>query len=105
MYRPVCPHHLHLHTFVAYISADKRIVNGETTPVAIAYHLQKTPYVFPVIGIRRIENLYKNIEALQISLSAEQIAFLESALPFDVGFPNWMIVSHFAVAVSRLESV
>lgn len=61
--------------------------------VAIAYHLQKTPYVFPILGGRKIENLHKNIEALQITLSQEQITFLESALPFDAGFPNWLIVS------------
>jgi len=61
--------------------------------VAIAYHLQKTPYVFPVLGGRKVENLLKNIEALTISLSKEQMAYLESALPFDLGFPHWMVVS------------
>ncbi|THV07333.1 arylalcohol dehydrogenase [Dendrothele bispora CBS 962.96] len=59
--------------------------------VAIAYHLQKTPNVFPVLGGRKVENLLKNIEALAISLSKEQIEYLESALPFDPGFPHWMI--------------
>ncbi|THH13999.1 hypothetical protein EW146_g6282 [Bondarzewia mesenterica] len=59
--------------------------------VAIAYHLQKTPYVFPIVGGRRVENLLKNIEALEITLSKEQIEYLESVLPFDVGFPGWLI--------------
>ncbi|KAK0465941.1 arylalcohol dehydrogenase [Desarmillaria tabescens] len=59
--------------------------------VAIAYHLQKTPYVFPILGGRKIEHLKKNIEAFTITLSKEQIDYLESALPFDPGFPNWLI--------------
>lgn len=59
--------------------------------VAIAYVMQKAPYVFPMIGGRKIENLQKNMEAIEIVLSDEHIKYLESILPFDVGFPNWMI--------------
>ncbi|EJD04772.1 arylalcohol dehydrogenase [Fomitiporia mediterranea MF3/22] len=51
---------------------------------------KKTPYVFPIIGGRKVEHLMANIEALKISLSDEQIHYLESAIPFDPGFP----VSH-----------
>ncbi|OCH91300.1 Aldo/keto reductase [Obba rivulosa] len=57
------------------------------TSVAIAYVMQKTPYVFPIIGGRKIEHLMANIEALEISLSDEQIKYLESVQPFDLGFP------------------
>ena len=60
--------------------------------MAIAYHLQKQPYVFPIVGGRKVENLQKNIEALEITLSKDQIEFLENVLPFDAGFPNWIIV-------------
>ncbi|KAJ7499686.1 Aldo/keto reductase [Mycena latifolia] len=61
------------------------------TAVAIAYLLQKVPYVFPIIGGRKVEHLLSNVEALDISLSTEQIAFLESVVPFDPGFPVTMI--------------
>ena len=61
--------------------------------VAIAYVLQKTPYVFPIIGGRKIEHLKANIEALEIALSQEQIAYLEGVLPFDKGFPYKYFVS------------
>ena len=64
--------------------------------VAIAYVLQKTPYVFPIIGGRKVEHLMANVEALKISLSDEQIAYLESIIPFEPGFPTWMIVSVIA---------
>lgn len=63
------------------------------TAVAIAYVMQKTPYVFPIIGGRKVEHLYANIEALDIALSSEQIAYLESILPFDKGFPYSFFVS------------
>ncbi|KAJ7839193.1 Aldo/keto reductase [Mycena leptocephala] len=61
------------------------------TAVAIAYVMQKVPYCFPIVGGRKIEHLMLNIEALDISLSSEQIAYLESVVPFDAGFPHTMI--------------
>jgi hypothetical protein len=62
--------------------------------VAIAYLMQKTPYVFPIIGGRKVEHLLANIEALEITLSNDQIKYLESVVPFEPGFPYWMIVSY-----------
>ncbi|KAF8215393.1 NADP-dependent oxidoreductase domain-containing protein [Mycena galopus ATCC 62051] len=59
--------------------------------VAIAYVLAKVPYCFPIIGGRKVEHLKANIEALEISLSTEQIAYLESILAFNPGFPTTMI--------------
>ncbi|PPQ64465.1 hypothetical protein CVT24_008475 [Panaeolus cyanescens] len=61
------------------------------TSVAIAYVMHKAAYVFPIIGGRKVEHLLANIEALDISLSADQIKQLESVVPFDPGFPNTMI--------------
>ncbi|KAJ7777361.1 NADP-dependent oxidoreductase domain-containing protein [Mycena metata] len=59
--------------------------------VAIAYVMQKVPYCFPIIGGRKVENMLSNIEALDISLSEAQIAYLESIVPFNPGFPHTMI--------------
>lgn len=55
--------------------------------VAIAYLMMKTTHVFPIVGGRKVEHLNANIEALTISLSAEQIKFLEGVIPFSPGFP------------------
>ncbi|CAL1709969.1 unnamed protein product [Somion occarium] len=63
--------------------------------VAIAYVMQKAPYVFPIVGGRKIEHLHQNIEALEIALSPEQIAYLESVQPFDLGFPTGRFVSAY----------
>ena len=70
----------------------KEVGTEHISAVAIAYVMQKTPYVFPIIGGRKVEQLLGNIEALKISLSPEQIQYLESVLPFDPGFPITMIV-------------
>ncbi|KAJ7196969.1 Aldo/keto reductase [Mycena pura] len=59
--------------------------------VAIAYVMQKVPYCFPIIGGRKVEHLLANVEALDITLSKEHIAFLESVIPFSPGFPSTMI--------------
>lgn len=55
--------------------------------------MQKFPYVFPIIGGRKIEHLHANIEALDIALTPEQIKFLDDIVPFDKGFPYNMFVS------------
>ncbi|THU78804.1 Aldo/keto reductase, partial [Dendrothele bispora CBS 962.96] len=70
----------------------KEVGAKSITSVAIAYVMQKTTHVFPIIGGRKIEHLEQNIEALKISLTPEQIKYLESEAPaFDVGFPSTMI--------------
>ncbi|KAJ6505317.1 aryl-alcohol dehydrogenase [Mycena sanguinolenta] len=58
------------------------------TAVAIAYTMHKAPFVYPIIGGRSVEQLMANIEALDITLTDEQIAYIDSILPFDKGFPN-----------------
>ncbi|KIP10770.1 hypothetical protein PHLGIDRAFT_115124 [Phlebiopsis gigantea 11061_1 CR5-6] len=65
----------------------KEIGAKNITSVAIAWVMQKAPYVFPIIGGRKIEHLHDNLEALEISLSPEQIKTLDDIVPFDKGFP------------------
>ncbi|KAI5115295.1 hypothetical protein M0805_002831, partial [Coniferiporia weirii] len=69
----------------------KEVGTEHITAVAIAYVMQKTPYVFPIIGGRKVEHLIANIEALKISLSDEQIKYIEGVIPFDPGFPNTFV--------------
>ena len=58
------------------------------TSVALAYVMHKAPYVFPVLGGRTVEHLRCNIEALSLKLEPEDIRQIESAVPFDLGFPH-----------------
>ena len=48
--------------------------------------------MFPLIGGRKVEHLKQNIQALDISLSPEQIRRIDDAKPLDVGFPYSLIV-------------
>lgn len=59
----------------------------ELTSIALAYVMHKTPYVFPIVGGRKIEHLRGNIAALTVRLSQEDMAEIEAAVPFDIGFP------------------
>ncbi|KAL0572606.1 putative aryl-alcohol dehydrogenase aad14, partial [Marasmius crinis-equi] len=65
----------------------KEVGAQNITSVAIAYVMQKTTHVFPIIGGRKVEQLEQNLEALDITLTPQQIEFLESQVPFDIGFP------------------
>ncbi|ESK93364.1 aryl-alcohol dehydrogenase [Moniliophthora roreri MCA 2997] len=66
----------------------KEIGAKSITSVAIAYVMQKTPYVFPIIGGRKVENLVSNLEALDLTLTDEQLTYLESIQPLDLGYPH-----------------
>ncbi|KZT58598.1 Aldo/keto reductase [Calocera cornea HHB12733] len=66
----------------------KEIGNGASLAnVAIAYTMHKQPYVFPIIGGKKVSHLKENIKALNIHLTQEQIEFLENAVKFDIGWP------------------
>jgi len=56
--------------------------------------MQKTPYVFPIIGSRSVESFKENMEALKLSLTPEQVRYIQDEGPsFDIGFPHNLIVS------------
>lgn len=57
------------------------------TSVALAYVMHKAPYVFPIVGGRKMEHLKGNIEALGLALETEDMDEIEGAAEFDIGFP------------------
>ncbi|QLQ78661.1 hypothetical protein HG537_0A09090 [Torulaspora globosa] len=61
------------------------------TAIALAYIRSKGTNVFPIVGGKKIEHLKDNIAALSIKLTPEQINYLESIVPFDIGFPSNLI--------------
>lgn len=66
--------------------------------------MQKTTNVFPTLGARKIEHIKNNLEALEITLSQQQIDFLEQAIPFDVGFPTNFVVSRLFLSAQSVCS-
>ncbi|QLQ80005.1 hypothetical protein HG537_0C06540 [Torulaspora globosa] len=61
------------------------------TAIALAYVRSKGTNVFPLVGGRKVEHLKDNIAALSIKLTPEQVSYLESVVPFDIGFPSNLI--------------
>ncbi|KAK8212037.1 aryl-alcohol dehydrogenase-like protein [Phyllosticta capitalensis] len=57
------------------------------TGVALAYVMHKSPYVFPIVGIRKKEHLEGNIAALRIELTQEEMNEIDDATSFTCGFP------------------
>ena len=64
------------------------------TSIAEAYVMHKSPYVFPIVGGRKVEHLKGNIEALGIELSNEELDEIDAAAPFDIGFPLSFLFSY-----------
>lgn len=69
---------------LAEVAEEHRIESVAT--IAIAYVMSKTTNVFPIIGGRKVEQLHDNIK--ETKLTPEQIEYLESVKPFDIGFPT-----------------
>ena len=64
------------------------------TSIAQAYVMHKSPYVYPIVGLRKIEHLKSNIEALGVELSDDEVGEIEAAVPFEIGFPLSMMYEH-----------
>lgn len=78
------------------ISAALAKVAGEhgiesVTAIALAYVFAKYPYVYPIVGGRKVHHLEENIKSITIKLTDEQIEELEAATDFDLGFPSTFI--------------
>ena len=63
-------------------------VLSPSTAVALAWILLKAPYVFPIIGGRKVEHLKDNIQALSLKLTNKQIEYLEGIKPVVPEFPG-----------------
>ncbi|KAF5877856.1 putative norsolorinic acid reductase protein [Botrytis fragariae] len=67
------------------IAASK---NTNITSIAMIYIMQKAPYVFPLVGGRKVEHIKGNVEALKLVLTDEDMAKIDRASRFDPGFPH-----------------
>ncbi|QIW99246.1 hypothetical protein AMS68_004764 [Peltaster fructicola] len=56
--------------------------------VALAWAMQKAPYIFPLVGGSKVSHLKANAEALALQLGPEDVEVIDKAYPFDLGFPH-----------------
>ncbi|RDW68399.1 norsolorinic acid reductase [Coleophoma crateriformis] len=73
------------------LDAMSKKMGTSITSLALAYIMHKYPYVYPIIGGRKVEHLKGNIEALGLKLTIEDIDEIEDAAQFDIGFPMNML--------------
>lgn len=65
--------------------------------VALQYVMHKAPYVFPLVGGRKVEHLAGNIEALELPLDETDMKEIDGAYGFEHGFPHeFLSGDHFA---------
>jgi aryl-alcohol dehydrogenase-like predicted oxidoreductase len=73
------------------ISAVKSVsdqVGRSMAQVALAWRRHKTVPVIPIIGARKVSQLWDNLASLDLVLSAEQMKILDAASQIDLGFPQ-----------------
>ncbi|GAA4413746.1 aldo/keto reductase [Actinokineospora soli] len=59
--------------------------------VALAWIRSKSRAVIPLVGVSSTDQLTDNLRALDLTLPADALTHLESAVPFDLGFPGAFI--------------
>ncbi|WPH04597.1 Aryl-alcohol dehydrogenase (NADP(+)) [Acrodontium crateriforme] len=72
-------------------AALELVANRHNVPlqsIALAYVMHKSPYVFPLVGGRKVSHMKSNIEALGILLSEEDMSDIDKGYDFDIGFPH-----------------
>ena len=50
--------------------------------------INRSPYVYPIVGGRKVEHLKGNIEALGLRLDEEELDKIDNAYGFEIGFPH-----------------
>lgn len=71
--------------------ALERVANAKDaclTDVALEYVMHKAPFVFPIVGGRKLSYIEGNIKGLGTSLNEEDIQTIERSHDFDPGFPH-----------------
>lgn len=56
--------------------------------MALAYVMNKTTNVYPIVGTSKVAQMHDSIGAVEIVLSEEQMREIEATVPFDLGFPH-----------------
>eukprot|EP01111_Echinosteliopsis_oligospora_P014487 TRINITY_DN5467_c0_g1_i1.p2 TRINITY_DN5467_c0_g1~~TRINITY_DN5467_c0_g1_i1.p2 ORF type:complete len:179 (-),score=50.63 TRINITY_DN5467_c0_g1_i1:4-540(-) len=63
-------------------------LNASIAQIALAYVIHKYPRTFPIVGCRTISQLEDNIKALDVKLTQEHIALIDSSnAAYTPGFP------------------
>lgn len=68
------------HDLLIYLQALSHQKGATAGQLAIAWTLQRKPYIVPIPGMRSIERLEENAKAIDICLSDEEMAMIDSLI-------------------------
>jgi diketogulonate reductase-like aldo/keto reductase len=63
--------------------------------------MDKAPYVFPIVGARKVSHIERSIAGIGATISEEEIAEIESVYEFDFGFPHSFLSGTLLISPSR----
>jgi aryl-alcohol dehydrogenase-like predicted oxidoreductase len=82
------------------IARAVRVVADElgvsASQVALAWTMTRSRTVHPILGVRRLDQLLDNLQALTVQLHTDSVAQLEAATCFEIGFPHDFIADMHA---------
>ncbi|OJJ66186.1 hypothetical protein ASPBRDRAFT_188910 [Aspergillus brasiliensis CBS 101740] len=84
-YIPLSEHDKRISKALEVLAAKKGV---QLVDVALAYVFAKAPYVFPIVGARKMDHIRGSIAGLKVHLTEQEVQEIESAYPFDYGFPH-----------------
>ena len=73
--------------------ADSHDATMSQVAVAWLLHRPDSPTIVPILGVRRAEQLTENLGALGVSLTPDDVARLDGAVPLELGFPRSFLES------------
>lgn len=82
---PLSDHDKHVSSILEEIAGKK---GCELLQVVLVYVQQKVPYVFPLVGQRKVSHLKGSIGGVSVSLTEDELEKIENAYTFDHGFPH-----------------
>jgi aryl-alcohol dehydrogenase-like predicted oxidoreductase len=82
-------------------------LGASASQVALAWTMTRSRAVHPILGVRRLDQLEDNLQALSIQLPPESAQQLEAATGFEIGFPHDFIAGMhtfvFGEAAQRVD--
>jgi aryl-alcohol dehydrogenase-like predicted oxidoreductase len=76
------------HAAATAVQAVADEVGATPSQVAIAWTMHRSSSIIPILGARSAEQIRDNLGAAAVRLTAEQMATLEAATEFSLGFPH-----------------
>ncbi len=76
------------HAAAKAVQAVADEVGATPSQVAIAWTMHRSSSIIPIVGARSVEQIRDNLGAAAVRLTAEQMATLEAATEFSLGFPH-----------------